>query len=157
MLSPLRRLSLASAAQKMAPDASPSRGHQSFSPWAGEARGVRLKLGRDGVPIAPFFPRKGSSLNAPVKSYSPHGEDAGALFKRPIRRSFANLLPRNGVQNAIPRWIMPMVRADRWLLSGLFTLRPPLLLGRVRTGVEGNHPWRAARYLRRSARSRLRP
>ena len=26
--------------------------------------------------------RKGSSLNAPIKSHSPHGEGAGALFER---------------------------------------------------------------------------
>ena len=40
------------------------------------------------------------------KAIAQHAEDAGALFKRPIRRSFANLLPRIRVQNAIPRWIM---------------------------------------------------
>jgi hypothetical protein len=54
-----------------------------------------------------------------------HAEDAGALFKRPIRRSFAYLLPRIGAQNAIPRWIIPDSQGPaRWLLSGLLAARP---------------------------------
>ena len=64
------------------------------------------------VRVAPLSLHKGV-LIAPVKRRSPHCEDAGALSKRPIRRSFANLLPRIGAQmprigaqNAIPRWIM---------------------------------------------------
>jgi hypothetical protein len=37
-----------------------------------------------------------------------------------IHRSFANLLPRIGAQNAIPRWIMRDSSGPaRWLLSGL--------------------------------------
>jgi len=59
-----------------------------------------------------------------------------------IRRSFANLLPRIGAQNAIPRGIM-RDNQGRWLLSGLLAVRP-FFLGRVRIGVEGNHPWRAS-------------
>jgi len=68
----------------MAPTKESRRGHKSFSPRAGEAGGVRLKLDRDGVPIAPFSSGKGSSLNAPIKSHSPHGEDAGAYSSIPF-------------------------------------------------------------------------
>jgi len=70
--------------RKMAPTKESSRGHKSFSPRAGEAGGVRLKLDRDGVPIAPFSSGKGSSLNAPIKSHGPHGEDAGAFSSVPF-------------------------------------------------------------------------
>jgi len=70
--------------RKMAPTKESRRGHKSFSPRAGEAGGVRLKLDRDGVPIAPFSSGKGSSLNAPIKSHSPHGEDAGAYSSIPF-------------------------------------------------------------------------
>ena len=83
------------------------------------------------VRVAPLSLHKGV-LIAPVKRRSPHCEDAGALSKRPIRRSFANLLPRIGAQNAIPRWIM---RDSQGHGSA------HLLLGRVRTEAEGNHPW----------------
>jgi hypothetical protein len=73
---------------------------------------VSFNVEMNRVRVAPFSPHKGG-LIAPVKRRSPHGEDAGALSKRPIRRSFANLLPRIGAQmprigaqNANSKWII---------------------------------------------------
>jgi len=86
------------------------------------------------------------SQSEPVGPFAPFGNAELKRLKHApiigIRRSFAYLLPRIGAQIAIPRWIVQDSQG-RWLLSGLLAVRP-FFLGRVRTGVEGNHPWRAS-------------
>ena len=65
------------------------------------------------VPIAPFPPRKGSSLIAPIKSHSPHGEDAETL------PGFAGLVFTAGANRRAP--MDEYTKAEIWdLAAGTF-------------------------------------